>query len=105
MGNYHARCGAGEKPEVGTPEAYLSLFGKIPDFEKIISVNSLKKEINPVSLEYASLLHDVGKLGVPEAILNKPGKLTDEEWKIMYSHLETGIKILKPLKTFSRISD
>jgi type IV secretion system protein VirD4 len=38
MGNYHARCGAGEKPEVGTPEAYLSLFGKIPDFEKIISV-------------------------------------------------------------------
>jgi len=79
--------------------------GKIPDFEKIISVNSLKKEINPVSLEYASLLHDVGKLGVPEAILNKPGKLTDEEWKIMYSHPETGIKILKPLKTFSRISD
>ena len=67
--------------------------------------NSLKKEINPVSLEYASLLHDVGKLGVPEAILNKPGKLTDEEWKIMYSHPETGIKILKPLKTFSRISD
>lgn len=67
--------------------------------------NSLRKEINPVSLEYASLLHDVGKLGVPEAILNKPGKLTDEEWKIMYSHPETGIKILKPLKTFSRISD
>ena len=27
MGNYHARCGAGEKPEVETPEAYLSLFG------------------------------------------------------------------------------
>lgn len=67
--------------------------------------NSLKKEINPVSLEYASLLHDVGKLGVPEAILNKPGKLTDEEWKIMHSHPETGIKILKPLKTFGRISD
>ena len=67
--------------------------------------NSIKKEINPVSLEYASLLHDVGKLGVPEAILNKPGKLTDEEWKVMRSHPETGIKILKPLKTFTRISD
>lgn len=38
MGNYHARCGAGEKPEVGTPEAYLSLFRKIPDFEETISV-------------------------------------------------------------------
>ena len=34
MGNYHARCGAGEKPEVVTPEAYLSLFGVIPDFKK-----------------------------------------------------------------------
>ena len=37
MGNYHARCGAGEKPEVETPEAYLSLFGQIPQFEKLIS--------------------------------------------------------------------
>lgn len=33
MGNYHARCGAGEKPEVETPEAYLSLFGQIPKFD------------------------------------------------------------------------
>ena len=31
MGNYHARCGAVEKPEVVTPEAYLSLFGEIPE--------------------------------------------------------------------------
>ena len=38
MGNYHARCGAGEKPEVETPEAYLSLFGKIPNFEQMIAV-------------------------------------------------------------------
>lgn len=37
MGNYHARCGAGEKPEVETPEAYLSLFGKIPEFPQKIS--------------------------------------------------------------------
>lgn len=37
MGNYHARCGAGEKPEVVTPEAYLSLLGKIPEFPQKIS--------------------------------------------------------------------
>ena len=37
MGNYHARCGAGEKPEVVTPEAYLSLLGLIPKFEKLIA--------------------------------------------------------------------
>ena len=38
MGNYHARCGAGEKPEVETPEAYLSLFSLPDDFEKALSV-------------------------------------------------------------------
>ena len=37
MGNYHARCGVGEKPEVVTPEAYLSLFWQIPQFEKLIA--------------------------------------------------------------------
>ena len=37
MGNYHARCGAGEKPEVVTPEAYLSLLGQIPNLEKLVA--------------------------------------------------------------------
>ena len=36
-GNCHARCGAGEKPEADTPEAYLSLFGQIPNLEKLIA--------------------------------------------------------------------
>ena len=64
----------------------------------------LKKEINPISLEYAALMHDVGKLGVPESILNKPGKLDEEEWKVMRSHPKTGVKILKPLTTFRNIT-
>ncbi|MBR1851906.1 MAG: HD domain-containing protein [Lachnospiraceae bacterium] len=67
--------------------------------------NIMKKDINAVSLEYAALMHDVGKLGVPEAILNKPAKLTDEEWEIMRSHPKVGVKILKPLHTFDDISD
>lgn len=37
MGNYHARCGAGEKPEVETPEAYLSLLALPDEFEKILA--------------------------------------------------------------------
>ncbi len=37
MGNYHARCGAGEKPEVVTPEAYLSLFALPDNFTKILA--------------------------------------------------------------------
>ena len=67
--------------------------------------SNIKKGINPVSLEYAALMHDVGKLGVPEAILNKPAKLTEEEWVVMRSHPKVGVKILKPLKTFDAISD
>jgi len=66
---------------------------------------SMKKELNPVSLEYAALMHDVGKLGVPESILNKPDKLTAEEWIIMKRHPEIGVKILNPLKTFNDVFD
>ena len=64
---------------------------------------AIRKEINQMSLEYAALMHDVGKLGIPEKILNKPGKLTDEEWKIMKQHPELGVKFLEPLHSFSSI--
>jgi len=47
------------------------------------------------TLRMASPMHDVGKIGTPEAILNKPGKLTDEEFEIMQSHAKTGYEILK----------
>ncbi|MBQ9008378.1 MAG: HD domain-containing protein [Clostridia bacterium] len=65
---------------------------------------SMKKDINPVSLEYAARLHDVGKLGVPEAILNKPDSLNEDEWKVMRGHPRTGVKILQPLRTFANIT-
>lgn len=65
----------------------------------------LRGQINPVSLEYAALMHDVGKMGVPEAILNKPGKLDADEWTVMKQHPRTGVRILKPLRTFDDVSD
>lgn len=66
---------------------------------------SMKREVNLISLEYASLMHDIGKLGVPESILNKPDKLTDEEWKIMKQHPEIGVKLLQPLHGFEEVDD
>ena len=46
-------------------------------------------------LEYAFLLHDLGKIGVPDAVLNKAGPLTDEEWALMREHPAIGLHILE----------
>lgn len=45
-----------------------------------------------------ALLHDVGKIGIPDNILLKPGKLTDEEWVEMRKHVEIGWKIVKAIE-------
>jgi len=65
---------------------------------------SLKHRINLVSLEYAALMHDVGKLAVPEAILNKPSSLDEYEWKVMKTHPDAGVKMLAPIKSFDVIA-
>jgi putative nucleotidyltransferase with HDIG domain len=49
--------------------------------------------------EFAGLFHDIGKIGVPESILNKPSKLNDQEYEIMKSHPEMSVQILEPLKS------
>jgi HD-GYP domain-containing protein (c-di-GMP phosphodiesterase class II) len=46
-------------------------------------------------LEFGALLHDVGKIAVPKEIINKPGKLTDEEWAIMKRHTIEGQRMLE----------
>ena len=45
-------------------------------------------------LEIAALLHDIGKIGVPDSILLKPGPLTNEEWRIMNLHARMGVEIV-----------
>ena len=49
------------------------------------------------SLYIGGLLHDIGKIAVPESILNKKGKLTDEEYVVMKQHTMRGVEIVKPL--------
>lgn len=48
----------------------------------------------------SGLLHDVGKIGIPDTILDKPTNLTDEEWVVMKQHPEIGYRILSHIKQF-----
>jgi HD-GYP domain-containing protein (c-di-GMP phosphodiesterase class II) len=48
-------------------------------------------------LELGALFHDIGKIGIPNEILQKPGPLTDEEFEIVKEHPELGEKILAPI--------
>jgi hypothetical protein len=53
---------------------------------------------------YAAVLHDVGKIGVPDALLSKPGRLDEREWEIMRRHPEIGADILGKIGGFERIA-
>jgi putative two-component system response regulator len=55
------------------------------------------------ALRTGGVVHDIGKIGIPDQILNKPGKLTDEEMAIMKRHPVIGYDILRPLRTFRNV--
>src|SRR5947209_10110266 len=48
-------------------------------------------------IKAAALLHDIGKVAIPDSILNKPGPLTDDEWKLMKDHTVVGERILRAI--------
>lgn len=55
------------------------------------------------NIRIIALLHDIGKIGVPDSVLNKPGKLTDEEFALMKQHAVAGSEILKDIDMISGI--
>lgn len=57
------------------------------------------------NLRKAALLHDIGKIGIPDRILNKPERLTDEEYAIMKSHVEKGAEILKSFTLVNHVEE
>ena len=57
------------------------------------------------AIEIAGIIHDIGKIGVADNILNKPGKLTDEEYAMMKKHSVIGEKIIKPLNSLTEMAE
>ncbi len=56
------------------------------------------------NIHYIALLHDIGKIGVPDSVLNKPFKLTDVEFELIKNHTVMGGEILKDIKMFPNVS-
>ncbi|MCF7889795.1 PAS domain S-box protein [Candidatus Bipolaricaulota bacterium] len=89
-----------------TIEAKDEYTGEHIDRVQEISVEVGKKmglsEERMEQIRYASILHDIGKLGVPDSILGKPGELTKEEWKEMEKHPQIGERIVGQVDQLSR---
>ncbi|MGI6787129.1 MAG: PAS domain S-box protein [Acholeplasmataceae bacterium] len=58
-----------------------------------------------LELEFAGRMHDIGKITIPDHILNKPGKLTEDEWEIMKAHTTNGYQILRSADKYSKLAE
>ncbi|MBP5550579.1 MAG: HD domain-containing protein [Bacilli bacterium] len=76
---------------------------RVGHFSKLIAQELGMQGDELANLYYIALLHDIGKIGITDAILNKPDRLTDEEFAIMKSHTTKGAKILKDISTIPNI--
>jgi energy-coupling factor transport system substrate-specific component len=72
-------------------------------YSKVIAENLGMTQDEVDNIYYIALLHDIGKIAIPDSILNKPGRLTDDEFKVMKSHTTRGASILKGISTIPQI--
>ncbi len=68
---------------------------RVAEYSKLLYLLTGVKKKDAELLKMASPMHDIGKVGIPDNILNKPGKLTPGEWAIMQTHSEMGYNMLK----------
>jgi len=94
--------------EVHAKEPYI--FGHVSEVERlgIMTAREMGMDLSGKTkdlLSAALILHDVGKIGIPDDILCKPGQLTPEEWRVMKTHVEKGARILEPLTDFKKVRE
>ena len=68
---------------------------RVASYSELMALEYGLSEHEAKILRLASPMHDVGKLGIPDSILNKPARLTPEEWEIMKTHAQIGYEMLK----------
>jgi len=77
--------------------------GRVAEYAREIARKYGYTEAQQNDIYVMGLLHDVGKIGVPDAVINKPGKLTDEEFELIKTHPVQGDKILKNIKEMPKL--
>ncbi len=75
---------------------------RVVEYSLLMGRNLRFSQDEMVRLSHGALLHDIGKIGVPDAILMKPGPLTEEEWAIMRTHPELGFQMVSDVRQLER---
>ena len=78
---------------------------RVAEYSVLIGQELRLREDTLEKLETVALLHDIGKIGIPEAVLNKPGRFTSEEYDLMRSHPATGAEIVKNIQFISSYAE
>jgi len=78
---------------------------RVSEYSVMIAREMGFSEEDCAKLRNTALLHDIGKIGIPDRILNKPARLTDEEYAIMKSHVTRGAAILKDFTLVDNVMD
>jgi response regulator RpfG family c-di-GMP phosphodiesterase len=75
---------------------------RVKDYALLLARAAGADEAQLKEVEYAAALHDIGKIGVPDSIVTKQGRLNDEELALMKGHCDRGDRILQPLSFLDR---
>jgi diguanylate cyclase (GGDEF)-like protein len=78
---------------------------RVHDLGMLLASVVCPRDIHDAQLGYGFLLHDIGKLTIPDAVLTKPGKLTAEEWELVRAHPMEGVRILSTVPFLDRALD
>jgi len=77
---------------------------RVAEYTKIIASHLNFDDASLEKLHFAATLHDIGKIGIPDTVLNKPGRLTDREYNIIKMHTSIGADILKNIESIKYAS-